>query len=227
VSILDAGSELVAAIVAVIAVALFLQFSLKRMSEERSQSFDLERSTQPGDNSKEATTGDHAPSDIPTSNIPATVNELIVQLQILQNQLQTFTPHEVKIMADNALDKLNTALDDLSTILDEPAVKTALGAIPATIKTPIIEGLKKVLDVLKNTLKELSDKIASVVNLDKLFTTTTNLLDSAEGLVPDQKSTLEDVRKVVSTVQDVTQAKEKIAGILTKIDAIVGKLQAA
>lgn len=224
---MDAGSELVAAIVAVIAVALFLQFSLKRMSEERSQSFDLERSTQPGDNSKEATTGDHAPSDIPTSNIPATVNELIVQLQILQNQLQTFTPHEVKIMADNALDKLNTALDDLSTILDEPAVKTALGAIPATIKTPIIEGLKKVLDVLKNTLKELSDKIASVVNLDKLFTTTTNLLDSAEGLVPDQKSTLEDVRKVVSTVQDVTQAKEKIAGILTKIDAIVGKLQAA
>ncbi len=224
---MDSGSELVAAIVAGITVALFLQFSLKRLIDD-SHSPDLKQSTQSRENSEEPTSADHTtPIAQPTQpEVSTTLDELTVQLQTLQAQLQ-FTPHEVSLMADNALDKLNSALDDLSKILDEPAVKTALGAIPASVKTPIVEGLQKVLEVVKTTLKELEDKIASVVNLDKLFTTTTNLLDAAEGLATDQKSTLEDVKKVISTLQDVSQAKEKIAGILTKIDAIVAKLKAA
>jgi hypothetical protein len=213
---------------AVITIALFLQFSLKRMSDE-SPSPDLEQPTQPGEDSEEPTNVDRpTPIERPTQPETSTIfDKLTLQLQTLQAQLQTFTSDEVTLMADNALDKLNSALDDLSKILDEPAVKTALGAIPASVKTPIVEGLQKVLEVVKTTLKELQDKIASVVNLDKLFTTTTNLLDAAEGLATNQKSTLEDVKKVISTLQDVSQAKEKIAGILGKIDAIVAKLKAA
>jgi hypothetical protein len=223
----DSGSEL-AAIVAVITIALFLQFSLKRMSDD-SHSPDLKQSTQPGDDLEESTNLDRTTS-IEQSTQPEPsrpLDKLTLQLQTLQNQLQTFTPDEVSLMADNALDKLNSALDDLSKILDEPAVKTALGAIPASVKTPIVEGLQKVLEVVKTTLKELEDKIASVVNLEKLFTTTTSLLEAAEGLATEQKGTFEDVKKVISTLQDVSKAKEKIAGILGKIDAIVAKLKAA
>jgi len=232
---LDVGFGLVAVIVAIVTVALFLQFSFKQFSEQLSQSPDREPSTLPGADI-ETTVVDRpeptASAPIPTQpdlpdTLSTTVDELATQVRTLQAQLQTLTPHEVSLMADNALDKLDSALTDLSTILDDPAVKTALGAIPASIKTPIVEGLQKVLDVVKKTLKELEDKIASVVNLDKLFTTTTNLLDAVEGLVTDQKSTLEDVKKVISTVQDVSKAKEKITGILAKIDQIVNKLKAA
>ncbi|HEY9605391.1 MAG TPA: hypothetical protein V6C85_27550 [Allocoleopsis sp.] len=129
-------------------------------------------------------------------------------------------------MADNTLEKLKSALQELSGILDDSTVKTALGAIPASIKSPIVEGLKTVLNVVKNTLKELKDKISSVVKLDKLFATTTKLLDAVEGLAPDQKSTLEDVKKVVSTVQDVANAQQEIEAILALIEQIVQKLAA-
>jgi len=236
---LDVGFELVAVIVAIVTVALFLQFSLKQFSEQLSQSPDREPSTLPGADI-ETTVVDRPDSTAPApiltqpdsqpdlpNTLSTTVDELATQVRTLQAPLKTLTPHEVSLMADNALDKLDSALTDLSKILDDPAVKTALGAIPASVKTPIVEGLQKVLDVVKKTLKELEDKIASVVNLDKLFTTTTNLLDAVEGLVTDQKSTLEDVKKVISTVQDVSKAKEKITGILTKIDEIVNKLKAA
>lgn len=235
---MDVGFELVAVIVAIVTVALFLQFSFKQFSEQLSQSPDEESSTPP-EADIETTIVDRpnpTPAPLPTQpdsrpefpdTLSTTVDELATQVRTLQAQLKTLTPHEVSLMADNALDKLDSALTDLSKILDDPAVKTALGAIPASIKTPIVEGLKKVLDVVKKTLKELEDKIASVVNLDRLFTTTTNLLNAVEGLVTDQKSTLEDVKKVISTVQDVSKAKEKITGILTKIDEIVNKLKAA
>lgn len=80
--------------------------------------------------------------------------------------------------------------------------------------------------MVKNTLKELKDKINSVVNLEKLFVTTTKLLDAVEGLAPDQKSTLEEVKTVVNTVQDVANAQQEIEAILTQIDQIVQKLAA-
>jgi phage-related protein len=129
-------------------------------------------------------------------------------------------------MAENTLEKLKSALQELSGILDDSTVKTALGAIPASIKTPIVEGLKTVLNVVKNTLKELKDKINSVVNLQKLFATTTKLLEAVEGLAPDRKSTLEEVKTVVNTVQDVANAQQEIEAILTQIDQIVQKLAA-
>jgi uncharacterized protein YoxC len=129
-------------------------------------------------------------------------------------------------MADNTLTKLKDALNQLSSLLDNAAIKTALGAIPASLKTPIIEGLKKVLDVVKTTLNELKQKINSVIQLDQLFATTTSLLDAVAGLAPDQQSTLDSVRSVVSTLQDVSQAQQEIDAILAQIDGIVTKLGA-
>ncbi|MDB9527117.1 hypothetical protein PN498_14035 [Oscillatoria sp. CS-180] len=129
-------------------------------------------------------------------------------------------------MADNTLEKLNSALDKLSDTLDTEAVKTALGLIPDTLKSPIIEGLKQVLEVVKTTLNDLKDKVASIVNLEDLFSTTTELLEAAEGLAPDQSSTFNEVRSVVQTLQDVPEAQQEIENILTKIDAIVTKLEA-
>ncbi len=244
---MDIGSDLVAVMVAIGMVTLFRQFAPSLDSHELPPPPPEEPSIVAGTEAEPTDDRPEPPPEaipdpipdplplIPTPDAPPEspaplsppVDELTIHLRVLQTQLQTLTPHEVSLMADNALDKLDTALTDLSKILDDSAVKTALGAIPASIKTPIVEGLQKVLDVLKKTLKELQDKIASVVNLDKLFTTTTGLLDAAEGLVTDQKSTLEDVKKVISTVQDVGKAKDKITGILAKIDEIVNKLKAA
>lgn len=129
-------------------------------------------------------------------------------------------------MADNTLEKLNSALDKLSSTLDNNAVKTALGLIPDTLKSPIIEGLKQVLEVVKTTLNDLKEKVASIIDLEELFSTTTELLEAAEGLAPDQSSTFEEVRSVVQTLQDVPEAQQEIENILTKIDAIIAKLEA-
>lgn len=132
-----------------------------------------------------------------------------------------------KIMTDNTLEKIKSALDKLSTTLDSSAVQTALGLIPDTLKDPIVNGLKQVLEVVKTTLNDLKDKVASIVDLGELFSTTTELLEAAEGLAPDQSSTFGEVRSVVQTLQDIPEAQQEIENILAQIDTIIAKLEAA
>lgn len=128
-------------------------------------------------------------------------------------------------MDDNVLEDLKKALQDLSSLLDQDAVKTAIGAIPDSIMAPVIEGLKTILDVIKDALNELKESLDSVVNLDELLTTVTGLLDAAEGLAPGQKDTLDTVRTIVKTLQDIP-GLEEINEILGLIDQIVAKLEA-
>jgi phage-related protein len=128
-------------------------------------------------------------------------------------------------MDDNVLEDLKKALQDLSSLLDQDAVKTAIGAIPDSIMDPVIEGLKIILDVIKDALNELKESLDSVVNLDELLTTVTGLLDAAEGLAPGQKDTLDTVRTIVKTLQDIP-GLEDINEILGLIDQIVAKLEA-
>ena len=132
-----------------------------------------------------------------------------------------------KIMTDNTLEKIKSALDKLSTTLDSSAVQTALGLIPDTLKDPIVNGLKQVLEVVKTTLNDLKDKVASIVDLGELFSTTTELLEAAEGLAPDQSSTFGEGRSVVQTLQDIPEAQQEIENILAQIDTIIAKLEAA
>ena len=128
-------------------------------------------------------------------------------------------------MDDNILQEVEEALDQLSSLLDQEPVKQAIGLIPESIMGPVIEGLKTILNVIKDALNELKENLESVVNLEELFSTVNNLLEAAEGLAPGQKDTLETVKNIVKTLQDLP-GLEDLNRILQKIDQIVAKLEA-
>ena len=128
-------------------------------------------------------------------------------------------------MDENVLQKLKDALQELSTLLDNPAVSTAIRAVPDTIMNPVIEGLKTVLNVIKDALDELKDSLGSVTALDDLLKTVNDLLTAAEGLAPGQQGTLTTVKNIVKTLQDLPGVAE-IEEILTLIGQLVAKLEA-
>jgi phage-related protein len=128
-------------------------------------------------------------------------------------------------MEPNVLDQLKSALQELSALLDQPAVRTAIGLIPDAIMSPVIEGLKTILGVVKDALDELKNSLDSVVNIDQLLTTVTSLLDAAAGLAPAQRDTLEAVRAIVRTLQDLPGPAD-LDEILASINGIVTKLEA-
>ncbi len=128
-------------------------------------------------------------------------------------------------MDENVLQKLKEALQELSTLLDNPAVKTAIGAIPDSIMNPVIDGLKTVLNVIKDALNELKNSLGSVTALGDLLKTVNDLLAAAEGLAPGQKDTLNTVKTIVKTLQDLPGVAD-IEAILTLIGQIIAKLEA-
>jgi uncharacterized phage infection (PIP) family protein YhgE len=124
---------------------------------------------------------------------------------------------------DNKLRELKTALEQVSTFLDNPAVGTALGQIPASIKTPVFDGLKQVLDVIKQALDELKGSLAAVTTVQDLLKVINDLLNAAAGLAPGAQDTLNNVKTIVQTLRDLPGAAE-IEEILNLIDQIVTKL---
>lgn len=128
-------------------------------------------------------------------------------------------------MEDNVLEDLEKAIDELSNLLGQEPIKQAINAIPDTIMSPVIEGLKSILNVITDALNELKNSLDSVVNLEQLFNTVNGLLEAAEGLAPGQKETLESVKNIIKTLQDLPGLAD-IERILGKIDAIVTQLEA-
>ncbi|HEV3469727.1 MAG TPA: hypothetical protein VG148_10430 [Pyrinomonadaceae bacterium] len=128
-------------------------------------------------------------------------------------------------MEENVLEKLKEALQELSTLLDDPAVQTAIRAVPDAIMDPVVGGLKTVLNVIKDALKELKNSLGSVTALEDLLKTVNDLLAAAEGLAPGQKGTLNTVKTIVKTLQDLPGIAD-IEEILTLIGQLVAKLEA-
>lgn len=128
-------------------------------------------------------------------------------------------------MADtqNTLQQLKQALQEVSTFLDKPEVRTALGQIPASIKTPVLDGLKTVLNVIQKALTELKANLGAVTTVKDLLKVLDNLLTAAEGLAPGEKATLDSVKTIVKTLQDLPGAAD-IDNILTLIQQIITKL---
>lgn len=128
-------------------------------------------------------------------------------------------------MAENVLEQLKGTLQELSSLLDQDAIKNAISLIPDAIMNPVIDGLKTILNVIKDALNELKQSLDSVVNIEQLLSTINNLLEAAEGLAPGQKDTLESVRSIVKTLQDLPGIQD-IEEILSLIDQIITKLEA-
>jgi uncharacterized phage infection (PIP) family protein YhgE len=127
-------------------------------------------------------------------------------------------------MADNKLQELKQALQQVLTFLNNPAVVTALGQIPASIKTPVFDGLKQVLDVIKKALDELKGSLSAVTTVKDLLKVINDLLDAAAGLAPGEQDTLNNVKQIVQTLQDLPGAAE-IEEILNLINQIITKLE--
>jgi len=125
---------------------------------------------------------------------------------------------------DNTLQQLKTALQAVSTFLDRPDVRTALGQIPASIKDPVMEGLRTVLGVIQTALNELRDNLGAVTTVQDLLKVINDLLTAAEGLAASQRETLDQVKAIVKTLQDLPSAAE-IQEILTLVQQILDKLQ--
>ncbi len=123
----------------------------------------------------------------------------------------------------NTLQQLKQALQQVSTFLDNPAVRTALGQIPASIKDPVMEGLRTVLGVIQTALNELKANLSAVTTVQDLLKVINDLLVAAEGLAPGQKDTLDTVKTIVKTLQDLPSAAE-IEEILNLIQQIITKL---
>ena len=125
---------------------------------------------------------------------------------------------------DNTLQQLKTALQEVSAFLDKPEVRTALGQIPASIKDPVMDGLRTVLGVIQTALNELKNNLSAVTTVQDLLKVINDLLTAAEGLAPGQKDTLDSVKTIVKTLQDLPSAAE-IEEILNLIQQIINKLQ--
>ena len=132
---------------------------------------------------------------------------------------------EEKPMDVKVLEELKTSLQELSVQLDDQKVKEAIASLPESIITPILEGLKSVLNIVKDSLTELEAKRDSVANLQEVLGTVNNLLAVSRGIAPDEKDTLESVKTIVNTLQDLP-GLERLSEILTLIDQIVSKLEA-
>jgi hypothetical protein len=124
---------------------------------------------------------------------------------------------------DNKIQDLKKALQEVSDFLDKAEVRTALGQIPASIKKPVLDGLKTVLGVIQKALDELKKNLNAVTTVKDLLKVLNDLLTAAEGLAPGEKATLEQVKGIVKTLQDLPGAAE-IDSILTLIQQIVTKL---
>ncbi len=124
---------------------------------------------------------------------------------------------------DNKLQQLKEALQQVSAFLDKPEVRTALNAIPESIKKPVLDGLKTVLGVIQKALDELKKNLGAVTTVHDLLKVINDLLTAAEGLAPGEKETLDSVKTIVQTLQDLPDAA-KIQEILDLIQQIVTKL---
>lgn len=125
---------------------------------------------------------------------------------------------------DNTLQQLKEALNSVKNFLNDPAVGTALGQIPDSIKDPVMEGLRTVLGVIRTALDELKNNLSAVTTVQGLLKVINDLLTAAEGLASGQKETLDQVKAIVKTLQDLPSAAE-IEEILALIGEIITKLE--
>jgi len=127
-------------------------------------------------------------------------------------------------MADDKIKELNDALDKVSNFLDQDAVKTALKAIPPTLKDPVVKGLGTVLDAIKSALDELKKQLGNVGTIKDLLKVINDLLDAAAALASSEADALKKAKDVVQTLTSLPGEAE-INAVIAKIDTLIGKLK--
>ena len=124
---------------------------------------------------------------------------------------------------DDKIKALKEALDKTSEFLDKPEVRTALGQIPGSIKDPVFEGLRTVLNVIKTALDELKANLGAVTTVQDLLKVINDLLDAAKGLASGEEETLNRVKDIINTLQSLPSAAD-IEAVIAKVEEIIQKL---
>lgn len=133
-------------------------------------------------------------------------------------------------MADsNLYADLKKALQDFKDFLDAnvATIKPAITALKAIIPqiSDLIDKLISLMGQLKTAIQNLN--VGAIPGLDKVSAFTTSaktLLQTAENLLPDQKSAIDEVLGVVDVVSGLPSLDTLKADILNLIDAIVADL---
>ncbi len=129
----------------------------------------------------------------------------------------------------NLFEELKDVLQDFKDFLDAnvPTIKPAIQALASLI--PQINDLIDLLVGLMNDLKtEINNlDVSAIPGLEEVSSFTTKIgsfLDAAESLLPDQQSTINEVRSVANVVTGLPSLDEVKTEILTLIDAIIAHL---
>lgn len=125
----------------------------------------------------------------------------------------------------NLFDQLKDVLQDFKTFLDSnvPTIKPAIQAIASLIPqvTELIDKLVGLMDSLKTEINKLDvNAIPGLAEASNFTSKIKTLLDAAENLLPDQKSTIDDVRSVADVVTGLPSLDAVKAEIIALIDAI-------
>ncbi len=132
-------------------------------------------------------------------------------------------------MSDNLYQDLKNALSDFKKFLDDntATIKPAIVALKSIIPQ-IGDLLDKLIDLMGKLKTEINNlNVSAIPGLDKVSAFTTaakTLLTTAENLLPNDKSSIDDVLSVVNVVSGLPSLDAVKTDILTLIDGIIADL---
>lgn len=129
----------------------------------------------------------------------------------------------------NLYQDLKNALNDFKTFLDANTgkIQAAIGPLKQLIPQigQLISKLVDLMNKLKTEIQNLN--VANIPGLSQFSafaTATQTLLTTAESLLPDQKSAIDDVLSVVNVAAGLPSLDTVKQDILNLIDGIIGDL---
>jgi hypothetical protein len=129
----------------------------------------------------------------------------------------------------NLYQDLKNALNDFKTFLDTNVtkIKPAIQALKSIVPQ-IGDLVSKLIDLMNKLKTEIQNlNVSNIPGLSQLsgFTTAAQtLLTTAENLLPDEKSSIDDVLSVVNVVSGLPSLDTVKQDILNLIDGIIGDL---
>lgn len=120
-----------------------------------------------------------------------------------------------------AIEKLEDALNQIKTFMtDNKPVYDRIKAALSSVINPVIAGIKTVLDALIGALGQLESSLEDLDSFQGFVGNAKNLLDGAEGLLPEQKETIDTVRNVLETIGGEVPTADDIGNVIDLINEV-------
>ena len=131
--------------------------------------------------------------------------------------------------ATNLYQDLKKALSDFKTFLDSnvATIKPAIQALKAILPQvgDLIDKLISLLGQLKTAIQNLNvSNIPGLSQVSQFTSAAKSLLQTAESLLPDQKTAIDDVLSVVDVVSGLPSVDQVKTDILNLLDGIIQDL---